>query len=150
MNALRPNSSPPSPPTRIALPRRATTITLAVVLSALAAPRAAHADPPVAHADPDPWCGPDKALHFTLAIGIAGGGYGIGALASDEIAPRIVASASAALAAVLAKELVDAAGFGTPSAKDAVWGLAGAAVGLGISISFDLALRPPARALKPK
>ena len=47
---------------------------LALGLAAAVTPARASA------ADPDPWLGPDKALHFGISAGLAGGGYALSAL----------------------------------------------------------------------
>lgn len=117
---------------------------LAAILAAavvVGAPRLARAaDPP----DPDPWFGRDKGLHFAVSAGLAVGGYGFGALAVDDVAARVAIGASIALGAGVAKEILDAAGFGDPSFRDLAWDLAGTAVGIGFAVTFDLALRQPA------
>jgi hypothetical protein len=41
------------------------------------------------------------------------------------------------------KEGLDAAGLGTPSYKDFIWTALGTALGIGMSITFDAALRGP-------
>ncbi len=91
-----------------------------------------------AHADEDPWFGRDKALHFGATFVIAGGGYGIGALAGMEgYTPRLILGGSLGLGAGLGKEAIDLAGYGDPSYKDLVWDVAGTAVGLGLSALID-------------
>jgi putative lipoprotein len=111
-------------------------LTLVAFMSA-AAP--ARATPPVA--DPDPWFGRDKALHFGVSAGITGAAYGITALASDDIRIRIAFGAGVGVLAGAAKELADLAGLGDPSWKDFTWDLIGTAVGVGIAISIDIAVR---------
>jgi putative lipoprotein len=108
----------------------------------LLVPTRAHAAPP----DPDPWFGPDKALHFTLSSLIAGGGYGLTALADDHIATRIAFGAGLGVVVGAGKELWDLSGHGDPSWKDFTWDLIGTAVGVGIAITIDLATRSPERA----
>jgi putative lipoprotein len=105
-------------------------------------PTRASAAPP----DPDPWFGPDKALHFTLSSLIAGGGYGLTALADDHIATRIAFGAGLGLVVGAGKELWDLAGHGDPSWKDFTWDVIGTVVGVGIAITIDLATRSPDRA----
>jgi putative lipoprotein len=92
--------------------------------------------------DPDPWFGPDKAIHFCASATLAGGGYALGALATDDIAGRLSMGAAMALGAGLAKEVFDATGHGTPSWRDLAWDALGAAVGLGLSVWLDLEVRP--------
>jgi putative lipoprotein len=106
---------------------------------AVLSPSSARAQPPA----PEPWFGPDKALHFTLSSVISGGGYGVTALVVDAIPARIVFGAGLAVSAGAAKELVDLAGFGTPSWKDFAWDVFGTAVGLGIAVTIDVATRRP-------
>jgi len=108
----------------------------------LLAPTGAHAAPP----DPDPWFGPDKALHFTLSSLIAGGGYGLSALADDHIATRVAFGAGLGVVVGAGKELWDLSGHGDPSWKDFTWDVIGTAVGVGIAITIDLATRSPERA----
>ncbi|XXX74657.1 hypothetical protein WMF30_44105 [Sorangium sp. So ce134] len=92
--------------------------------------------------DPDPWFGDDKARHFCASIALAGGGYALGALATDDIHGRIAVGAAVALGAGLAKEAFDAAGHGTPSFRDLVWDALGTSAGLAFSVWFDLAATP--------
>ena len=94
----------------------------------------------------DSWWGADKALHFGATASIAGGGYALGALAWDGYAPRIALGTGLGLGAGIGKEVLDAAGLGDPSWKDLTWDLIGTAVGVGISVSIDLAIRGPSPA----
>ncbi|WP_438024063.1 hypothetical protein [Sorangium sp. So ce233] len=90
----------------------------------------------------DPWFGDDKARHFCASMALAGGGYALGALATDDLHARIALGAALALGAGLAKEAYDAAGHGTPSFRDLVWDALGTSAGLGVSVWFDLAATP--------
>ncbi|MEP7122712.1 MAG: hypothetical protein ABJE95_17440 [Byssovorax sp.] len=110
----------------------------------LLAPSSAHAAPPAPALDP--WFGPDKALHFTLSSVIAAGGYGMTSLFSDRLATRIAFGAGLGVTVGAAKELWDLSGHGDPSWKDFTWDVLGTAVGVGIAITFDLAMRGPERA----
>ncbi|WP_437965789.1 hypothetical protein WMF04_40130 [Sorangium sp. So ce260] len=92
--------------------------------------------------DPDPWFGDDKARHFCASIALAGGGYALGALATDDTHGRMALGAAVALGAGLAKEAFDAAGHGTPSFRDLVWDALGTSAGLALSVWFDLAAAP--------
>lgn len=83
-----------------------------------------------AQADPDPWLAPDKALHFAVSAGIAGVGYTGAAFFTDDVGVRLLVGGSLALGAGALKELLDLAGLGTPSWKDFVWDVLGAATGL--------------------
>ncbi|MDI1477508.1 hypothetical protein [Polyangium sp. y55x31] len=111
-----------------------------VVLAALVTTLPARADPP---SDPDPFFGRDKALHFGFSAALAGGAYGAAALYGlDGRANRVAVGVAVALGAGYTKEILDAAGFGTPSWKDFAWDLLGTAVGLGVSVAIDYALSP--------
>ncbi|WP_437829406.1 hypothetical protein [Sorangium sp. So ce1153] len=90
----------------------------------------------------DPWFGDDKARHFCASMVLASGGYALGALATEDIGGRIAIGAAVALGAGLAKEALDAAGYGTPSFRDLVWDALGTSAGLGLSVWFDLAATP--------
>jgi putative lipoprotein len=109
----------------------------AAALIAGAAP--ARAAPP----DPDPWFGRDKGLHFAMSSLITGASYGGAAIASPDLRVRIAFGAGIGLAAGVAKELFDLAGLGHPSWKDLTWDIVGVAVGLGVSVTLDLAIRGP-------
>lgn len=122
--------------------RRVLAPVLAAALLTGSAP--AVAAPPVA--DPDPWFSKDKALHFGVSAGIAGAGYGLTAIATDDIRIRIAFGAGAGIVAGAAKELWDLSGHGDPSWKDFAWDVLGTAVGIGIAVSIDLAVR----SLRPK
>ena len=92
--------------------------------------------------DPDPWLGRDKAFHFCASAALAGGGYGLGALATPDVPGRIAVGAAGAIGAGLAKEMLDAVGFGTPSWRDFAWDALGTAAGLGVSITLDFVVSP--------
>lgn len=109
-------------------------------LSLAASP--ARADPTPS---PDPWFARDKALHFAVSAAITGGGYGVSALVTDEVAGRVAFGAGLAVGAGIAKEALDAAGLGTPSLRDLTWGIIGTAVGVGVCITLELALRDAPR-----
>jgi putative lipoprotein len=114
----------------------------AALLGALCClPRAARAEPPAA--DPDPWLGPDKALHFGASAAIAGGGYAFGAVLFEDYAPRVGLATGLALSAGVTKEALDAAGLGRPSWRDLAWDVFGTAVGVGIALAIDVAIREP-------
>jgi putative lipoprotein len=93
-----------------------------------------------AAADPDPWLGPDKALHFGVSAGLAGGGYAVSALFLDRPWQRAVAGSAFSLTLGAGKELYDLSGHGDPSWKDFTWDVAGTAVGIGIALLVDAAL----------
>ncbi|MBN1609360.1 MAG: hypothetical protein JW940_22205 [Polyangiaceae bacterium] len=110
------------------------TIAAALALGCLALGRPARA------ADPDPWWGKDKALHFSLSIGLGSGGYAGSALWAPERWQRAVAGAGFSLTLGAGKELFDLAGYGEPSWRDFTWDLAGTAVGVGVAYLLDVAL----------
>ena len=116
----------------------------AVAAAMLSASTPALAVPPVA--DPDPWFSKDKALHFGISAGIAGTGYGLSAIGTDDIRIRIAFGAGAGILVGAAKELIDLTGAGDPSWKDFAWDVIGTVVGVGIAVSIDLTIR----ALQPK
>jgi putative lipoprotein len=119
------------------MPRRAPAAAL-LAGSLLLTSTGAHAQPPP---DPDPWWGTDKALHFGLSAAITGGGYGVAAPFTDDIAGRAAIAASVGIGVGLAKEVADALGLGTPSWRDFVWDVIGTGVGLSVSVSIDLGVR---------
>lgn len=93
--------------------------------------------------DPEPWFGVDKALHFSAGAGLGAGGYVGGALGFESRWIGVVFGSALGLVAGAAKEGLDAAGLGTPSYKDFVWTALGTMLGLGVSVTFDAALRGP-------
>jgi len=93
-----------------------------------------------ASATEDEWLGRDKLLHFGVSAAIAGSGYAVSSLVFSERWQRAAAGGGAALAAGAGKELYDLGGGGDASWKDFAWDVAGAAVGVGIALSIDLAL----------
>lgn len=107
-------------------------------MTAAASP--AHAQAPV---DPDPWFGIDKALHFSAGAGLGAGGYTAGALAFDDRWIGVAFGAGLGLVVGASKEAIDATGLGTPSYKDFIWTAVGTVLGVGVSITFDAALRGP-------
>ena len=91
-------------------------------------------------ADPDPWFGPDKALHFGISAGLAGGGYALSALVLEKPWQRAVTGAGFSLLLGAGKELYDLSGHGDASWKDFTWDVAGTAVGVGIALLVDAAI----------
>ncbi|MCC6524377.1 MAG: hypothetical protein IT373_17085 [Polyangiaceae bacterium] len=89
----------------------------------------------------DPFSGDDKAQHFGLGFALGSLGYGLARLALDDIASAAGVSAGLVLGLGALKEGVDAAGLGTPSWKDWLWGAVGGSLGLGLAVTFDAALR---------
>lgn len=124
-------------------------ITCLTAVALVLAPGAAAASPPLRTPAiqlrapaPEAWVGTDKALHFTAAAALAGGGYALGALGLDAAPGRLAVGAGLAFSAGAAKEALDAAGLGTPSWRDLAWDVAGIAFGLLLSASIDYAARP--------
>ncbi|MBI4703073.1 MAG: hypothetical protein HY744_18305 [Deltaproteobacteria bacterium] len=111
----------------------------------MSAARPARAEPG-SGSPPDPWSGPDKALHFVAGFGLSAGGYAIGAAAFDDRLAATALGTGFALGLGAAKEGIDAAGAGTPSYRDFTWTVLGACLGIGVSLTFDFALRGPASA----
>ena len=95
--------------------------------------------------DQDPWLGPDKALHFGVSVGLAGGGYAMSALVLERPWQRAIAGGTFSLGLGAAKELYDLSGHGDPSWRDFTWDIAGTAVGLGIALLVDAALSSASR-----
>lgn len=112
---------------------------LALVLAAAPA-QAQEAPSP----DPDPWFGVDKGLHAGATMGLSAGGYALGVATMDRRWAGLLLGGGIAITAGALKEGLDAAGLGTPSAKDFVWDLVGTALGLGLAVTFDAAIRGPA------
>ena len=107
-----------------------------VLFVMLASSPARAADP-----DPDPWLGTDKALHFGVSAGIAAGSYAVSTAVLDARGHALLVASGVTLAAGAGKEMLDLAGFGTPSWKDFVADVAGMVVGLAVAWSVDLVVR---------
>jgi len=114
--------------------------TFAATPSSLAAPTS---PPPALSPEPDPWFGQDKALHFGLSFALASGGYALGVATTEERWAGVLIGGGVALGLGATKEGLDAAGLGQPSWRDMAWNVVGAALGLGVSVAFDAALRGP-------
>jgi len=114
------------------------TVALALAFGCLALGRPARA------AESDAWLGKDKALHFTVSIGLGSGGYAASALWAPERWQRAAAGAGFSLTLGAGKELFDLAGNGDPSWRDFTWDIAGTAVGVGVAYLLDLAFFPRA------
>ena len=78
--------------------------------------------------------GRDKALHFAVSAGIAGGGYGATALFTAEERPRLLIGGGLALLAGIGKEIADHYTGGDPSWRDLGWDVVGTATGLGVGL----------------
>jgi putative lipoprotein len=100
---------------------------------------------PAALAEEDPWLGEDKALHFSVSVALAGGGYAASAPLLDERWQRAVAAGAFSLGLGAGKELHDLSGAGDASWKDFTWDVAGTAVGVTLAWLIDIALSPAPR-----
>jgi uncharacterized protein YfiM (DUF2279 family) len=77
---------------------------------------------------PDAWFGADKVKHFFLGAFIQSASFGVVRATAGNKTTALLVSSSVTAASVAAKEIRDRlTGRGTPSVKDAAWGLAGAA-----------------------
>lgn len=79
----------------------------------------------------DPWVGQDKLQHLGMSFAMTSFGYGAARLALDR-KPATLAAAGAALAAGVAKELLDLRAGRRFSARDLLWDAAGVAAALTI------------------
>lgn len=107
---------------------RPTRQVLLLVLPALLLGRPALAAP-----SGDDWLGADKAKHFGVTLGLAGVGYGGGALLFDSPRARLLSGAGLAMGVGLGKELYDLGRGSRFSWKDLAWDAAGTATGLALS-----------------
>jgi putative lipoprotein len=85
----------------------------------------------------DAWVSGDKALHFALSTAVTLAAYGVSVPLLDERWQRSLFAAGVGIAAGAGKELADALGAGTPSARDFAWDLLGVAVGVGLGTLID-------------
>lgn len=76
---------------------------------------------------PDRWLSADKAQHFFFAAFIQSASFGVARATGAGKTPSMMGASAVSVSAIVAKELRDRNGRGTPSVKDAAWGLAGAA-----------------------
>jgi putative lipoprotein len=123
--------------------RRALAALTLLVVSASPSSALAQAAPPPSPEPEDAWFGPDKAIHLSAAFGISVAGYVTGVAAFDERWAGLVLGFGVATALGGIKEGIDAAGAGQPSWKDFFWDVVGASLGVGLSVTFDAALRGP-------
>ncbi|MDC0714541.1 hypothetical protein POL68_39200 [Stigmatella sp. ncwal1] len=109
--------------------------------------------PGLAAGSGDEWFGPDKPKHFGATLGLAGLGYGAGALLFESPRARWLSGAGLGLGVGLGKEFYDLGRGGRFSSKDLVWDAVGTATGLGLAWLIDALLNrepsaaPQARAL---
>jgi len=115
---------------------------LGVSLSMVSAPAKAQSVPSP-EADPDPWFGRDKLLHAGATFALSSGGYALGVATLDRRWAGLLMGGGISLVLGGLKEGLDAAGLGQASAKDLVWDVVGTALGLGVAVTFDAALRGP-------
>lgn len=99
-----------------------------------------------ARADNDPWWGRDKALHFGLSAGLGASGYAGSSLVLDQPWQRAVAGGAFSLTLGAGKETWDVMGHGDASWRDFTWDVLGTALGVGVALLVDLALRGPGTA----
>lgn len=85
----------------------------------------------------DEWWGTDKALHFGVSAGLAGGSYAVIATQTESRSVRCLAAAATSLALGAAKEGYDAAGHGDASWRDFTWDVVGTAVGVTLAYVID-------------
>jgi putative lipoprotein len=112
---------------RVGWGRARKTLTVAVVL--LRALTARAADQPF---------GSDKALHFSVSVGLAGAAYaGTALLLRQPVEARLAAGVGLSLFAGVAKELADTQGFGDPSVLDLTWDVIGTCVGTALAWLID-------------
>lgn len=100
---------------------------LLVLLSVLLAGR------PAQGASGDEWLGADKAKHFGVTLGLAGLGYGGGALLFDSPRARLLSGAALGMGVGLGKELYDLGRGSRFSFKDLAWDAVGTTTGLALS-----------------
>lgn len=74
----------------------------------------------------DPWFGPDKVKHFFTAAFVQSVSYGVLRTTGLGNGESLGGATAVTAAASFGKELWDARGHGTPSARDLVWDAAGA------------------------
>lgn len=75
----------------------------------------------------DAWLAADKLKHFFTAAFVQSVSYSAVRSMGADHRTSLVAASGVTLGAAVGKELWDAAGHGTPSARDLVWDVAGAA-----------------------
>jgi putative lipoprotein len=117
---------------------------LASLLLTSSALRAAEPPEPSGESN-ETWWGPDKALHLGVSLALGAIGYGLGVWAFDDRWAATGFGASLAIGLGATKEALDAAGLGEPSWQDFAWDVVGVSLGIGVSVTFDAALRGPER-----
>jgi putative lipoprotein len=95
---------------------------------------------PVQAQQADPWWARDKAAHLTVSLGASALTYGLVRSRSDN---RLLAAGlgmGITVAAGAVKEVLDAAGLGTPSWRDFAWDAIGALVGTLFALGLDVGI----------
>jgi len=85
----------------------------------------------------DPWFGPDKALHFSLSVALAAGGYAASSAFLDTRGERALAGGTFSLTLGAGKELWDLSGHGDPSWRDFTWDVLGSVIGVALAAGVD-------------
>lgn len=85
----------------------------------------------------DAWLGADKALHFSVSAGLAGGGYALAVPLVEAPWARATIGASFALTLGIAKEFYDLSGAGDASWRDLTWDVIGTATGVLIALGIE-------------
>lgn len=85
----------------------------------------------------DSWWGADKALHFGVSAGLAGGGYALSVPIVDAPWARATIGASFSLTLGIAKELYDWSGAGDASWRDFTWDVIGTATGVLVALGVE-------------
>ncbi|XXF79896.1 hypothetical protein P2318_09160 [Myxococcaceae bacterium GXIMD 01537] len=102
-----------------------------------------------APASGDDWLGADKAKHFGATLGLAGLGYGAGALLLESPRARLLSGAALGMGVGLGKELYDLGRGGRFSWKDLTWDAIGTATGLLVSWTLDRLLFHDSAPVRP-
>ncbi len=98
----------------------------------------------------DSWVGRDKALHFGVSVGLAGGGYAATSAFTDSRSLRLGLGIFGAFTIGAGKEILDVHGAGRASLRDLSWDLLGSVVGGLIAWGVDgLVSSPPEVAANP-
>lgn len=85
----------------------------------------------------DTWWGVDKALHFSVSVGLSAGGYAASSPFFEARSERALLGIAAAWTIGVAKEVVDAFGAGDPSLEDLAWDFGGCLVGAVLAVMID-------------
>lgn len=91
----------------------------------------------------DDIAGSDKLLHAGASATITAATWGAAAAVDAPLPLRLATSVGAGVAAGVAKEIVDLAGFGTPSAGDLVYDAFGIAIGVAVALVIEVLVDEP-------